>query len=118
MRPDQAARLAEIEELLVEQFILEVDPREWPGFGKTPTEMTQQERGDAHWVRKGAVGTAAAIRSVNDLTDRYSGANSSKDPDTQAQREADLDKQIASKERDAAKLVDQVVARAQAAGRR
>lgn len=113
MREDQAQRLAEIDELLVEQFISEADPRNWPGFGKLPADLTREERGDAHWTRKSAVGTAATLRTLHDLVDRHMG-NQSKDPDTQGERDADLDKHINRYEKDAAKLLEKV----QAAGRK
>ena len=107
MRPDQAARLAELDELLVEQFILEADPRNWPGFGKAPDELTREERGDSHWTRKSAIGTAATLRSLHDLTDRHN-IGLSKDEDTQEKRDGDLDRQISRYEKQAAQLLEKV----------
>lgn len=113
MREDQAQRLAELDELLVEQFILEADPRNWPGYGKMPIDLTRDERGDSQWTRRCAVGTAATLRSLHDLTDRHLG-NQSKDPETQEKRDDDLDKHISKYEAEAAKLLDKV----QAVGRK
>jgi hypothetical protein len=113
MREDQKARLDEIDELLVEQFISEADPRNWPGFGKLPADLTREERGDAHWTRKSAVGTAATLRTLHDLVDRHLG-NVSKDPGTQEGRDDDLDNKINKYEQEAARLLEKV----QAVGRK
>lgn len=113
MRPDQKERLDEIEELLTEEFLNEADPREWPGFGESPATWSSDVRGNRHWMKKNAVGTAATLRTLHDLVDRHLG-NVSKDPGTQAGRDDDLDKHINRYEQEAAKLLDKV----QAAGRK
>lgn len=104
MRPDQAARLAEIGELLVEAFLLEADPRQWPGDGKQPTDLSVQERGDRLWTKKNAIGSAAVLRCVHDLADRDADATAG------APRgdEGDLDRDIRRYEGQAAKLLARV----------
>lgn len=113
MRPDQKARLDEIEELLTEEFLAEADPREWPGFGKMPADWTKEERGDRHWTKKNAIGTAATLRAMHDLIDRHIKGQSA-DPETQEGRDDDLEKHISRYEKEAAKLLDKV----QAVGRK
>lgn len=113
MREDQKARLDEIEELLAEEFLAEADPREWPGFGTPPADWTREQRGDRQWIKKNAIGTAATLRSLHDLIDRHN-KNASADPETQEERDDDLDKHIRKYEAEAAKLLDKV----QAAGRK
>lgn len=113
MREDQKARLDEIEELLTEEFLIEADPREWPGFGKPPADWTREQRGDRQWIKKNAIGTAATLRSLHDLIDRHEG-NQSKDPETQDERNDDLERHISKYEKEAAKLLDKV----QAVGRK
>lgn len=112
MREDQKARLDEIEELLTEEFLIEADPREWPGYGQPPANWTSEERGNRHWTKKNAIGTAATLRSLQDLIDRHN-KNASSDPETQDGRNDDLEKHIGRYEKEAAKLLDKV----QAAGR-
>lgn len=109
MRPDQKARLDEIDELLTEEFLIEADPREWPGFGKPPASWTSEERGDRHWTKKNAIGTAATLRSLQDLVDRHI-KNTSADPETQADRDGDLDRHISRYEKEAANLLEKVQA--------
>jgi hypothetical protein len=67
MRPDQLTRLQELSEALADRFILEADPAEWPGGNKPPIDMTQQERGDQHWCKKLAIGTASVLRYTLEL---------------------------------------------------
>ena len=67
MRPDQLARLQDLAEKLADRFILEADPAEWPGGDKAPADMTPQERGDQHWCKKLALGTASVLRYTLDL---------------------------------------------------
>lgn len=67
MRPDQLSRLRDLSEALADRFILEADPAEWPGGNKVPIDMTQQERGDQHWCKKLALGTASVLRYTLDL---------------------------------------------------
>lgn len=51
MRDDQITRLQALSERLGEVVITEVDPQNWPGADKGPTELTQQERGDRYWCK-------------------------------------------------------------------
>lgn len=107
MREDQKERLDEISELLTEAFLEEADPREWPGAGIPSSGWSKEERGDRHWMKKNAIGTAAVLRSLHDLTDRHI-QNLSKDPETQDTRDGDLDKHIRNYEKQAAKLLEKV----------
>lgn len=107
MRPDQKARLDEIAELLTEAFLEEADPREWPGAGRPAAAWSKEERGDRHWIKKNAIGTAAVLRSLHDLEDRHL-ANTSKDPKTQADRDDDLDRHIRNYEKKAAEVLEAV----------
>lgn len=112
MRPDQKARLDEIAELLTEEFITEADPRDWPGAGKMPAAWSKEERGDRHWTKKNVLGTGAVLHSLNDMVERHQ-KNTSKDPDTQADRDGDLDKHIRNYE----KLAEQLLEKVQGAGK-
>ena len=62
MRPDQVERLKELTEKLADRFLMDADPSEWPGDGKSPADLTQQERGDAYWSKKNAMATGGVLR--------------------------------------------------------
>ena len=93
MRDDQRKRLQDLSERLADTFILEADPGEWPGDGKPPADLTQQERGDAYWCKKNAMATGGVLRFTLDLIERNGPGGPSTDGD------ADLDKRIRDAER-------------------
>lgn len=64
MREDQIQRLKELSERLADAFIAEADPDDWPGAGKKPNEMTQEERGDRYWCKKDAAATATLLNKT------------------------------------------------------
>lgn len=71
--------------------------------------MTTGDRGNRHWDRKGAAGTAGVLRYTLDL------ANYHKDgPPSNPDVEDDLDKKIKEAERRASKAVDRVMKKAKA----
>ena len=109
MRPDQAARLAEIQELLIEVCLLEADPRNWPGYGKMPEDLSREERGDATWVRKAAVQAFMVKGRLDDMQDRHLGRTTA-DPKAQEARDSELDAGIKKYE----KVAAQALARVQA----
>lgn len=107
MRPDQLQRLADLSEKLADKFLLEADPQEWPGAGKGPTDLTQQERGDGYWAKKNAMATGGVLRYTLDLIAKRPAAGDGAPPD-----DSDMDKQIREAERRSKKLVDDALARA------
>lgn len=107
MRPDQIQRLQDLAEKLADSFIFEADPQEWPGQGKAPAELTQQERGDAYWAKKNAMATGGVLRYTLDLVDKHIGGNTD-DPS----RDADLDNRIRDAEKRAAAAVNRVIGKA------
>ncbi len=64
MRDDQLQMLKELSEKLADAFILEADPDNWPGAGKLPIDMTQEERGDRYWCKKDAAATATLLNKA------------------------------------------------------
>ena len=105
MRDDQLARLKELQELLADRFLLEADPREWPGDGKGPADLTQQERGDAYWCKKNAMATGGVMRFVSDVLEKRA-------PSDDPGQQADLDRQVREAERRSAALVQAAMDRA------
>ena len=108
MRPDQLQRLQDLSERLADSFLLEADPAEWPGDGKPPTDMTQQERGDRYWAKKNAMATGGVLRFTLDVIGKHSTPGGS----TPAEEDTDLDKRIQEAERRAAAATARVLGKA------
>lgn len=111
MRPDQIQRLQELSERLADTFLLEADPAEWPGAGKAPTDLTQQERGDGYWAKKNAMATGGVLRFTMDILAKNAPAEGDTPPGDPS-KESDLDRQIRDAERRSAELVTAAVERA------
>ncbi len=112
MRPDQLVRLAELSEKLADVVLEEADPAEWPGANMPLASLSQQERGDRYWCKKNAAATFALLeRTASLLSDVQTVGGKERNDDE------DLEKQIAAKEREAAKLLDKVMKGAKAASR-
>lgn len=58
MRPEQITKLAEIEEQLVDVFVGECKPGEWP------TMKDVQSRGDRYWHKKNALATLTLVGRI------------------------------------------------------
>lgn len=71
MRADQFQKLEGIVERLSDVFIVEADPANWTGSGVMPADMTPDIRGNRHWDRKGAVGTATVLAHSLNLIKHY-----------------------------------------------
>jgi hypothetical protein len=108
MRDDQLQRLADLSEKLADKFLLEADPDEWPGAGKGPADLSQQERGDGYWAKKNAMATGGVLRYTLDLIAKRAPVAG----EGEAGGDADMDKQIREAERRSKKLVDDALARA------
>lgn len=109
MRPDQIQRLRDLSEALADVFIVEADPANWSGGG-LPRDMSQKERGNRHWDRKGALGTGAVLSHtlnvIKHYEDRKPPAGTQDDPD------CDLDNAITEAERRARSALDRVMNKA------
>jgi hypothetical protein len=103
MRPDQRLRLQAIADRLIEQTIMDADPDNWSGAGKTLRDMDKETRGDALWCRKIAVQTTMLMLKVEQLsTDPAASLGKNKADDD------DVDRAIVRAEAEAAKLMDRV----------
>lgn len=110
MRPDQIQRLNDLSERLADRFLIEADPIEWPGADAAPSEVTQQERGDAYWCKKNAMATGGVLRYTLDLVRNHAGEVQANEDNTAA--ESDLDKKIKEAERRATVAVNRVLDKA------
>lgn len=114
LRPDQIERLQDLSEKLADRFLLEADPDEWPGSGKSPADLTQQERGDAYWCKKNAMATGGALRYTLDLIQKHN-APATGEPEDPI-KDADLDAKIKDAERRANAAVNRVLDKAKKRG--
>lgn len=110
MRQDQYEKLQQLEERLTDVFIFEAEPTTWPGNGIAPNALDQQARGDRYWCKKNAVATLALVQRVAGLVHTIQ-LNAGTPPPTTPDgappdEEAHLDKEIASAEKEAAQLMD------------
>jgi hypothetical protein len=110
MRQDQYEKLQLLSEKLMDVFLAEANPDDWPGAGVPVGQLDQQSRGDRYWVKKNAVATASLLQRSAVLTGRIQAASAADagNPEAVAEPESSLDKEIAQAEREAAKLLDQV----------
>jgi hypothetical protein len=106
MRPDQYSKLQDLSARLVDVFVQEAEPENWPGHDVLPAEMDQQTRGDRYWCKKNAVATLSLICRMDNL------AHTSKTPagaglgNDDPASENLLDAEIKAAEKDATKLLD------------
>lgn len=69
MRPDQKARLAEIEEKLIDVFLEEADPDEWPGAGVPISAQDRDTRNDRTFAKRGAAQTMLIVGAISRLSE-------------------------------------------------
>ena len=107
MRPDQIQRLQDLSEKLAEVVLEEADPAEWPGANTPLAALTQQERGDRYWCKKNAAASFSLLeRTTSLLTDAQDLRNNRPEDDV------DMEKQIAAREKEATKLPNKVMSKA------
>lgn len=107
MRPDQIERLKDLSEKLAEVVLEEADPETWPGVGIPLADMTNEQRGNRYWAKKNAAASFSLLeRTTSLLTDAQDLRNNRKEDDS------DMEKQIAAREKEAAKLLNKVMSKA------
>lgn len=111
MREDQKIMLAELSERLADVFLQEADPVNWSGAGKLPVDLTREERGDRKWDKQNAMATGGVLRYVMDVT-KAAQEREIDNPPEQAQRDADLDRQIREAEKRATTAMHRVMSKA------
>jgi hypothetical protein len=110
MRQDQFERLQSLSERLTDVFLDEANPDQWPGAGMSIAAMDKDTRGDRYWSKKNAAATITLMQRIMQLSDVIRAARSGDAPDPEADPEIDLEKEIATAEREAERLLDQVQA--------
>ena len=106
MRQDQYERLQALEENLLDVFIEEATPAEWPGHGLRIAAMDPQTRGDRYWAKKNAAATGILVNRVACMigTAQTFGGTTAADGEA-ATAERQMDAEIASAEREAERLI-------------
>lgn len=101
MREDQITRLQALSESLGEVVIHEVDPANWPGAKKDPSDLTQQERGDRYWSKKNAAATMTLLLKVVNIT----GVLNKQKPGDDDSADTELDGELAAAEKEAQAII-------------
>jgi hypothetical protein len=107
MRQDQYEKLMKLEEKLMECFLTEADPDAWPGKDIPIATMDQQTRGDRYWCKKNAAASGVLIHRVSGMIGNTQGHGTTPTPGEgeEADAQSQLDQEIASAEKEAAKLI-------------
>lgn len=113
MRQDQYEKLQALSEKLADVFLDEAEPDNWPGVGIMPNKMDASIRGDRYWCKKNAVATVSLIQRVHTLVgliqiDSGAGGGAAA-VNGGEEAESSLDKEIATAEKEAKKLMSEAI---------
>lgn len=103
MRQDQYVKVYNLSEKITDVALSDGDPDNWAAAGKSPKEMTKEERGDAYWSRKMAIGTFSVLSKVTELLQRHQDIIPPGDDNDRL-----LEDEISSAEREGARLLDEM----------
>lgn len=111
MRQDQYERLQALEEKLLDAFLEEANPEEWPGHGVKIAAMDAQTRGDRYWVKKNATATAMLATRVGTMihhTQQIGAGTTPPEGEQPAEGDRQLDAEIAAAEKEAERLLKEI----------
>jgi hypothetical protein len=111
MRDDQYAKLKGLSEKLTDVVLVEANPEKWPGADRELADLTRDERGDRYWCKKNAAATLTMLMKVHSLTgvlEQRGGFGAPPPNPEDVSGEADLDKEIASAEREASRIINRL----------
>lgn len=107
MRPDQFARLHDLQERLADVVLADADPDFWPGAGKGLADMTTQERGDRLWTMRCAAAAFLLLeRTTSTLEHQPATDKSPEDAD------ADMAARVRARENEAATVLAKAMKKA------
>lgn len=104
MRQDQYVKMQALSEEIADQAIMDMNPKNWDGYGQAPKDLSKEDRGNAYWCRKMAVATIAVLTRVAVLKNTVSAGRA---PDS-VEDESSLDEEIAKYESEAKQLLSKV----------
>jgi hypothetical protein len=118
MRQEQFDLLQQRAEQLTDIFLKEADPATWPGAGIDDISMDAKTRGDRYWTKKNAFATMSLVQRIVGVIDtvrrKTAGGDGADSPDVVKEHEEDdLEKEAASAEREAAKMLKKATTSAQ-----
>lgn len=107
MRQDQYERLQALSERLMDRFLVEADPDNWPGKDIPLANMDTQTRGDMYWVKKNGAATGLLYTRVETMigNTQFGGGTTPAKPSEDDGAEAQLDDEIRRAEKEAARLM-------------
>jgi hypothetical protein len=101
MTPEQAKRLAALQDRLLDTVFREADPENWIG-GNTPTaELDRDARGDRYWCMKVAAQAVHIYARLDSISGQNGAIGNPRDGE-------DLDDEIKRSEREAKKILARV----------
>lgn len=119
MRADQFAKLVELQETLMDVFLAEVKPEEWPGADYHIAKMSQIDRGNRLWCKKNASHTLSIVTKLSAViyTERRIASTDPNMPSetaddsiqTEAEQEADEETMILAYETAATQAMKRIV---------
>jgi hypothetical protein len=110
MTDEQFAKLAQIQTRLMDVFVMEADPDNWPGAGKIDADMDRNERGDRKWAKQNASATLVLLMHSQRMIDER---NAIKRGSQLIEQPADeMEEDVAKFERQANKVIEKALGRA------
>ncbi len=110
MKQEQFEALQQRAEQLIDVFLAESDPNEWPGAGLKPSAMDKSTRGDRYWCKRDAAATLACAQRIGALVDlaRRKTADGDDAPGAVTDDDDDLQQEAEAAEREAARLIEKL----------
>lgn len=115
MTDDQYQRLQALTEKLMDVFLTEADPENWPGAGILPNAMDKETRGNRYWCKKDAAATLTLnmraitmIDAIRRRTPEDGEPPAGEIPDGE-DSEQSVDAELDKYEKQAAALVDRMI---------
>jgi len=71
MKDTQLAELVELQSLSFEAVKVDCDPRNWNGYGKTPKEMSKEERGGRSFDLKNADKSISIFARITNIINTH-----------------------------------------------
>jgi hypothetical protein len=107
MRDDQLKRLEDMAERVMDEYLQDADPVNWPGSGIPACDMEPSVRGDRNWTVKNANQVGALLMRSLDIKERLKGGDWEKGKPADDQAEADIGRY----EKEAKRLLDTMSAK-------